>query len=153
MWPGAATQTLSGTPRDICAGLVGRRPPPTPPATGSGPRHVPDTRSPPQANQTQRTGKEDGSAARPVLYCGSVWGCRAAQHSRRRPRSPGPAPRPTWPPPPQAGPHGGSPVAGASRREPRGRGRLHAGRAGGLSRAQWGCCRPDCPRPPAPRRP
>lgn len=45
-------------------------------------------------------------------------------------------------------PHNGSPEC-----EGPGSGRLHAGQVDGVSRAQWGCCRPDCPRPPAPRRP
>lgn len=45
------------------------------------------------------------------------------------------------------------PRPGRPRLDPAARQDLSVQVEGGVSRARWGCCRPDCPRPPAPRSP
>lgn len=71
---------VAGPPQDIQAVLAGRRPPPTPPVTGTGLRRTPGG----LPKQTRHRGQgEGGSAARPVLYCGQSGGAaRPSQHSR-----------------------------------------------------------------------
>ena len=139
---GVAWSGRPGAPQDTCQATPAPPEGHGTPAACTGPSCA--RPSPPQANQTQGPGEE---ARQGLCFIGVISRYTAARLARPR------QPQNTQRAAPRPRPEPGGPGLNPHREPHPPRSRPSPCRSAGVSRARWGCCRPDCPRPPAPRSP